>query len=80
VIAKSLQPITTKYLQMPLYSIIRGDIGKAISLQLLSQPIDFIYYYPETQKPPCGGFKIGREYRIRTCDIHLVRVALYQLS
>ncbi len=23
---------------------------------------------------------IGREYRIRTCDIHLVRVALYQLS
>ncbi len=24
--------------------------------------------------------KFGREYRIRTCDIHLVRVALYQLS
>jgi len=22
----------------------------------------------------------GREYRIRTCDVHLVRVALYQLS
>ena len=24
--------------------------------------------------------EFGREYRIRTCDIHLVRVALYQLS
>lgn len=26
------------------------------------------------------NLKIGREYRIRTCDIDLVRVALYQLS
>ena len=27
-----------------------------------------------------NSLKNGREYRIRTCDIHLVRVALYQLS
>ena len=27
-----------------------------------------------------NSLEIGREYRIRTCDIDLVRVALYQLS
>lgn len=37
----------------------------------------------ETKKPPVGGSstgQFGRGYRIRTDDIHLVRVALYQLS
>ena len=27
-----------------------------------------------------NSLKFGREYRSRTCDVHLVRVALYQLS
>lgn len=44
-----------------------------------SKPL--LKYRTENSIVECSNtLTIGREYRIRTCDIHLVRVALYQLS
>jgi hypothetical protein len=55
VIAKITTTITTEILQVPLYSIIYDDIEKAISLQLLRQPIVIIYFSLQIKKPPCSG-------------------------
>jgi site-specific DNA recombinase len=75
-------------------SLLKGPSGRIhpqIPEKRYTSPLPVFHGNPETSnllhlKPNffydagSNSLKIGREYRIRTCDIHLVRVALYQLS